>query len=527
MGIPNLTIRAKLAITFGGLAAMVVLVAVVSLHALSVLNQQFVHYVDGVNARATAAFRFRAAAEERAIAVRDMALARDPSGVEREHQAFGQAHAEAQKHLARLKELSARSTDISPQGRGMIADLDAVEVRYGPVAQKIANLIVDGHAEEAVVATNAECKPLLAALGKAFQAYADYTERRAAQMVEEARQLYARQLILLACAAAAAVLMATAGGWLITRGLLRALGAEPSDLNQAARQVAAGNLSPVNGGATAREGSVLASLSMMQANLATIVGQVREVSESIATGSSQIASGNLDLSRRTELQASALQQTAATMDELGTTVRHNADSAMQANQLARNAADVAGQGGQVVGQVVETMRGINASSSRIVDIISVIDGIAFQTNILALNAAVEAARAGDSGRGFAVVASEVRSLAQRSAQAAKEIKALISDSVSQVETGTALVDRAGDTMTGIVQAIQRVSDIVGEISSASVEQSAGVTQVGQAVAQMDQATQQNAALVEESSAAADSLKRQAAHLVQAVAVFKLQPQFAS
>jgi len=242
----------------------------------------------------------------------------------------------------------------------------------------------------------------------------------------------------------------------------------------------------------------------------------------VATASAQIAQGNQDLSGRTEQQASALQQTAATMDELGSTVRNNADNAKQANQLALGASAVAVRGGGVVGQVVETMKGINQSSRKIADIIGVIDGIAFQTNILALNAAVEAARAGEQGRGFAVVASEVRSLAQRSAEAAKQIKVLISASVERVEQGTAQVDQAGRTMEEIVGAIKRVSDIVGEISAASAEQSSGVSQVGEAVTQMDQATQQNAALVEESAAAAQSLQQQAQQLVEAVAIFKLQ-----
>jgi methyl-accepting chemotaxis protein-1 (serine sensor receptor) len=243
----------------------------------------------------------------------------------------------------------------------------------------------------------------------------------------------------------------------------------------------------------------------------------------VASASSQIATGNSDLSMRTEQQASALQETAASMEQLGTAVRHNADNASQANQLARGASEVAQRGGDVVGEVVETMRGINESSRRIGDIIGVIDGIAFQTNILALNAAVEAARAGEQGRGFAVVAGEVRNLAQRSAEAAREIKQLIAASVERVERGTAQVDRAGATMKEIVGAVGRVTDIMGEISSASAQQSAGVAQVGNAVGQMDTATQQNAALVEQSAAAAESLRGQARELVEAVAVFRLAP----
>ncbi|MEO5796268.1 MAG: methyl-accepting chemotaxis protein [Rhodoferax sp.] len=249
--------------------------------------------------------------------------------------------------------------------------------------------------------------------------------------------------------------------------------------------------------------------------------QVRTSADGVAVASVEISQGNNDLSARTESQASALEQTAASMEQLGATVKQNADSARQANQLAKQASTVAVQGGEVVGQVVETMKGINASSHKISDIISVIDGIAFQTNILALNAAVEAARAGEQGRGFAVVASEVRSLAGRSAEAAKEIKTLISDSVQRVAHGSSLVDQAGTTMTEVVGAIRRVTQIMGEISVASADQSAGVSQVGEAVGQMDQATQQNAALVEEMAAAASSLKSQARDLVQVVAVFKL------
>ena len=268
-------------------------------------------------------------------------------------------------------------------------------------------------------------------------------------------------------------------------------------------------------------GQLLGALSKMQGGLRDLVGQVRTGTDTIATASSQIAAGNLELSSRTEEQASALEETAASMEQLSSTVKQNADNAKQANQLALGASTVAIKGGEVVAQVVTTMKGINDSSKKIADIISVIDGIAFQTNILALNAAVEAARAGEQGRGFAVVASEVRSLAGRSADAAKEIKSLITASVERVEQGTKLVDQAGATMTEVVSSIKRVTDIMGEISAASTEQSQGVAQVGEAITQMDQATQQNAALVEESAAAAESLKGQALQLVQAVSVFKL------
>ncbi|KQB58927.1 MULTISPECIES: methyl-accepting chemotaxis protein [Acidovorax] len=291
---------------------------------------------------------------------------------------------------------------------------------------------------------------------------------------------------------------------------------------QATTAIAAGDLAtPIPLGAKDEPGQLLTELAHMRAKLADIVANVRQSAESVSTASAEISQGNHDLSARTERQASALQQTAASMEELGSTVKQNSDSAQQANKLARNANDVAVQGGEVVAQVVETMKGINDSSKKIADIISVIDGIAFQTNILALNAAVEAARAGEQGRGFAVVATEVRGLAGRSAEAAKEIKELISASVSRVDQGTALVDKAGQTMTDVVQSIRRVTDIMSEISAASAEQSDGVGQVGEAVMQMDQATQQNAALVEEMAAAASSMKSQALDLVQLVSVFQL------
>ena len=290
----------------------------------------------------------------------------------------------------------------------------------------------------------------------------------------------------------------------------------------AVERIAAGDLSvTLTAEGQDETAQLLRTLSRMTDNLSKIVGGVRQNAEGVATASAEIAQGNHDLSARTEQQASALEETAASMEQLSATVKQNADSARQANQLAMNASTVAVKGGDVVAQVVDTMKHINDSSKKIFDIISVIDGIAFQTNILALNAAVEAARAGEQGRGFAVVASEVRSLAGRSAEAAKEIKSLIGASVERVEQGTALVDQAGVTMTEVVSSIRRVTDLMGEISAASTEQSQGVAQVGEAITQMDQVTQQNAALVEEMAAAASSLKSQSQELVSTVAVFKL------
>ncbi len=309
----------------------------------------------------------------------------------------------------------------------------------------------------------------------------------------------------------------------VDRLVLRPIGGEPSEAAALAERVAQGDLSRAIALRAGDRRSLMFQLKTMQDSLASVVARVREGAETVATASAQISQGNHDLSGRTESQASALEETAASMEQLGSTVRQNADHAHNASALARQASDVATQGGEAVARVIHTMQGINDSSRKIADIIGVIDGIAFQTNILALNAAVEAARAGEQGRGFAVVASEVRSLAGRSAEAAKEIKQLITDSVERVGQGTQLVDKAGATMTEVVGAIRRVTDIMGEISAASGEQASGVAQVGEAVTQMDHATQQNAALVEEMAAAASSLKGQAQGLVQAVSVFRLQP----
>nr|WP_316639710.1 methyl-accepting chemotaxis protein [uncultured Roseateles sp.] len=324
-----------------------------------------------------------------------------------------------------------------------------------------------------------------------------------------------------------AVSIASIVGGLLLGGLFglliaRSITVPMNRAKAAAERVADGDLTvDLRGEGKDETAELLRALAGMKDNLVRIVSGVRSNADSVATASSQIAQGNLDLSQRTEEQASALEETAASMEQLGSTVKQNADNAKQANQLALSASMVATRGGEDVSKVVATMKDINESSRKIADIIGVIDGIAFQTNILALNAAVEAARAGEQGRGFAVVASEVRSLAGRSAAAAREIKSLITASVERVEQGTALVGQAGVTMTEVASSIKRVTDIVGEISAASTEQSAGVSQVGEAVSLMDQVTQQNAALVEESAAAAESLKAQALLLVQAVAVFKL------
>jgi methyl-accepting chemotaxis protein len=406
--------------------------------------------------------------------------------------------------------------------RSKFAEIERVESRYGPVALAIVKLALADQRDEAIGRMNADCRPLLAGLIAAANAYIAYGQTAATDEVKQAESSYATNRNLLMAACALAIGLALGLALVITRGLTRALGAEPAQLGQAAQRVAGGDLGPVVGADRAPAGSVLASLADMQASLAQVVAQVRHASDSIATGSSQIASGNADLSQRTEEQASNLQQTAASMEQMNATVRNNADTARQANQLATSASVAAEKGGQVVGQVVSTMDEITTSSRKIGDIIGVIDGIAFQTNILALNAAVEAARAGEQGRGFAVVASEVRSLAQRSAEAAKEIKTLIGASVERVEAGSRLVGEAGANMDDIVAQVKRVADLIAEISSATIEQTSGIGQVSDAVTQLDQVTQQNAALVEQSAAAADSLQQQASRLADVVAVFRLQ-----
>jgi len=313
-------------------------------------------------------------------------------------------------------------------------------------------------------------------------------------------------------------------GALITRSLTRQLGGEPRYAAEVAERIANGDLHAEVALRDGDQSSLLYAMRCMRDRLAAIVAEVRSGTDAIASASQQIAAGNLDLSSRTEEQASALEETASSMEELTSTVKQNAEHARQANTLAASASNVAGQGGTVVAQVVDTMAAIDEASRKIVDIIGVIDGIAFQTNILALNAAVEAARAGEQGRGFAVVASEVRSLAQRSAAAAKEIKQLIGDSVSKVEAGSKLVNEAGGTMGEVVTSIQRVADIMGEIASASHEQTAGIEQINQAIVQMDTVTQQNAGMVEEAAAAAEALQTQAAKLADLVSVFKVGGQ---
>ena len=406
----------------------------------------------------------------------------------------------------------------SAEGRTRFATMVPLVQRFWQVGESNIALIQSGERARAFAFLVDETIPARNALLKLIAETVQYQERRLRDELATMRQQADRTRLVIVTLVVAAMLGLAGFAWTIGTVLRRRVAVS----QRMAEQVRDGNLVvTIEDRARDEFSPLLAALRDMQQALGGVVAGVRGTAESVASASTEIAQGNSNLSQRTEAQASVLQQTTAALAELTATVQQNADSARQANALAQGASTVAVRGGDVVAEVVRTMQGINDSSRKVVDIISVIDSIAFQTNILALNAAVEAARAGEQGRGFAVVASEVRGLASRSADAAREIKQLISASVARVEQGSALVDQAGTTMQEVVTAIQRVSDIVGEISSASVQQSAGVAQMGDAMGRIDTATQQNAALVEQSAAAAATLSQQAQTLVQAVAVFQL------
>jgi methyl-accepting chemotaxis protein len=414
------------------------------------------------------------------------------------------------------KQLEPMITD--DKGKALFADIGKHREAYrGPRADLLKKKLAG---EDVAAAVDATLLPLASTYLKSLDVLIDHMDDQLKAGVTQTEAVALSGQWILGVGAALSASIGLIFAILSTRSITRPI----QQAVESAQAISGGDLTvQIHPDGKDETADMMRALLGMRNNLAQIVGGVRTSAEGVSSASSEIATGNNDLSMRTEQQASALQQTAASMEELSATVRQNADSAAQANQLAMTASTVAVRGGEVVSQVVQTMKGINEASNKIADIISVIDGIAFQTNILALNAAVEAARAGEQGRGFAVVASEVRALAGRSAEAAKEIKQLISTSVQRVEQGTALVDQAGTTMSEVVHAIRRVTDIVGEISAASGEQASGVSQVGNAVTQMDQTTQQNAALVEEMAAAASSLRSQARALVEVMEVFRITP----
>ena len=515
------SVRGMLLSGFSLMVAVVVVLAAISLKGLQDGRNDYLRYVDGPAEVVQLLNNVVAAANARAVAARNLVIVTSPQDIAAEKTAVEAAQKAMGKAMDALAQKMANTARSTPEERAQFDKLAKAEAKYSPVALQIVDLAVQGKTADASRRIATECRPLLAELLAEVDHQVKLTAAAALLREAEAerRHGFDRNLTI------AGVLLAVgAGVWLtltITRRVLRTLGAEPACLNEAVNRLAGGDLvTPVV--VHPRDSkSTLAAVHRLQQSLAAIVTTVRGNSESVATASTQIAQGNLHLSQRTEEQASACQQTAATMDQLTATVSHNAQNAAQASKLAEDASQLAQRGGEVVCQVVETMRDIERSSSKIADITGVIDGIAFQTNLLALNAAVEAARAGEQGRGFAVVASEVRTLAQRSAEAAREIKALITGSVEQVDRGGRLVDDAGQRMQEIVQAIRGVNSVVTEISAATAEQSAGVQQVGLAIGQIDQATQQNSSLVEEGTAAADSLREQSRQLVQAVAAFQV------
>ena len=437
------------------------------------------------------------------------------------------------RHLQELEERlriayreldAAERTFVRPGGKALLNEARAAVRAFEAETQQIKSVLQTEALMDTRVASERLFTQLRPLANKADDLLTQLVERKrdnAATLSQETDATYTDIRFLLLSTTLVGVLIGIAIGVLLTRDISKQLGGEPKEVAETANAIAVGDLSTTIDTSRAANGSIVYAMHKMQHALRQVVSNVRSSSDSIATGANQISMGNSDLSQRTEEQASNLEETAASMEELSSTVRTNSDTAHHAAQLAHDASNVAVKGGEVVQQVIHMMQEINTSSQKIAEIIGVIDSIAFQTNILALNAAVEAARAGEQGRGFAVVASEVRSLAQRSAEAAKEIKHLIGDSVQKVSAGGELVNVAGDTMREIVTQVQHVTTLISDINAATREQTAGISQVSDAVSQLDQVTQQNAALVEESASAADSLNQQAQQLVQTVAVFKL------
>jgi methyl-accepting chemotaxis protein len=511
--VSNMRIGARLGWGFGSVILLLIAMAAIGIRQVNVVDHNTEIILHDRYVKISLAHTVENEVNRQSRALRTALIANDPTMIKGEMAKVEESAALIGKAVERLE-----SIIQSDEGKASLKALSEARSLFKSNEHELLGLINAGKIDEGrTYLINSMLGPQSSYL-TAIDAFKETQVKGMEQYGVEAGAVTRNTNILLLVLASLATLLATFIAFFLTRSITRPIGKAV----QVAETVANGDLtSSIDNTATDETGKLLGALQRMQASLTKVVASVRQGSEGVATASSEIAQGNHDLSARTESQASALEETAASMEQLSAAVKQNADSAKQANQLAQNASTVAAQGGEVVSRVVDTMKGINDSSRKISDIISVIDGIAFQTNILALNAAVEAARAGEQGRGFAVVASEVRSLAGRSADAAKEIKSLINASVERVEQGTALVDQAGNTMAEVVSSIRRVTDIVGEISAASNEQAAGVAQVGEAVTQMDQVTQQNAALVEEMAAAASSLKSQAGELVQTVAVFTL------
>ncbi len=511
MKLNDIKVGSRLALSFGLVLLITALMAGIGVWRLQELSNTTHQLATEDNEKLQLAVQWRQTIDVNWVRTRAAILDSDTSRIaawQADMDKTSQVTVAARKRMVELVQ--------SQEGKQLLAGIDAAREAYRTPRGALLKARMAG--EDVSAALERDLKPPADAYLNSISKLEERQQAIYEATLRDAEEKAANGRTILIAGGVLALLLGAGAAFVLSRSITLPL----RQAGESARQIAAGDLTQaIDTSGRDEAAQLLQALKGMQDSLARVVANVRGNAEGVASASAEISQGNNDLSARTEQQASALEETAASMEQLSSTVRQNADNAQQANQLAQSASTVATQGGNVVAQVVDTMKGINDSSRKIADIISVIDGIAFQTNILALNAAVEAARAGEQGRGFAVVAGEVRNLAQRSAEAAKEIKGLINASVDRVAQGTALVDRAGVTMAEVVSSIQRVTDIMGEISSASAEQSSGVAQVGEAVTQMDQATQQNAALVEESAAAASSLKTQAAQMVQAVAVFKL------
>ncbi|MBV8624512.1 MAG: MCP four helix bundle domain-containing protein [Herbaspirillum sp.] len=513
MQLSNVTIRVRLWLGFGLLMVLMLAMAASGIARLGQLNGQMKDVIHDKYPKTVVAGDIVDQVNVVARSVRNILLLKNEAQVKSEYERIAGADHALREDMAQLDRLL---TDN--ESKTALAALVKAQVAYLDKRDKVLAMVQQGGKEGAIDVLIDEVRPVQSAYMNATDALIKLQHGMMKAAGDEVEDNYAHARALLTGLAIAGLLAAVAIAWMITRSITTPL----DRAVRVAETVAAGDLtSTIDDRGRDETSMLLRALKKMNERLLEIVSQVRVSTDTIATASSEIARGNLDLSSRTEQQAASLEETASSMEQLTATVKQNADHAGQANALAGSASDVARQGGTVVSQVVLTMGAIDASSKRIVDIIGVIDGIAFQTNILALNAAVEAARAGEQGRGFAVVASEVRALAQRSATAAQEIKALIADSVARVADGSKLVAQAGHTMHEVVESVQRVGAVVSEISAAGQEQSAGIEQVNLAIVQMDQVTQQNAALVEQAAAAAQSLQDQAAHLARLVSVFRL------
>nr|WP_314541207.1 methyl-accepting chemotaxis protein [uncultured Massilia sp.] len=513
MNIANLKIGTRLTAGFGILCAALVLMVGQGTVMLGRINEGTDTIANKRLPRVEMSTRLQKEVSDIGLALRNMMLNSDPADRTRQSEEIVSSARDIDAIFVELDKVL-----TSEKGRAILKRQMELNEQYAQKRQQLLKLIDAGDDAGSRAFLAKELRPVSAAYLVAIDDQVKLQHDMSMEDAAAAQKMYENTRTLMLVLGVVVLALAGIMGWWITRSITRPL----KQALDVATAVAAGDLTTrVEVSSTCEVGQLLGALKAMNDNLVATVGTVRSGTDAIATASSQVSAGNQDLSARTEQQASSLEETASSMEELTGTVRQNADNARQANTLAETASGVATRGGAVIAEVVDTMAQIHAASGKITDIIAVIDGIAFQTNILALNAAVEAARAGEQGRGFAVVAGEVRSLAQRSAAAAKEIKTLIDDSSGKVEAGTRLVQQAGTTMTDIVDSVRRVTDILGEISSASQEQSAGIEQVNQAITQMDDVTQQNAALVEEAAAASQALQEQADRLAQAVAVFKL------